>query len=373
MFTLQAKIAERIKREGYISFETFMEMALYYPKLGYYTREDFKIGKWGDFYTSPHLHSIFGAMLGRQIEEMHRFLGLDDSFDVVEIGAGMGYLAKDILTNLNRNGYLNKLRYFIVEINPFLKNSQAALLQDFRGVVSWFSKIGELPPIKGCFLSNELLDSFPVRLIEVDDGFYEINLMLNQEEEIIEKKLPCSQEITEYFKEFSIDLSSLQPYRTEVNLRIKDWLSEINEKLQRGFIITIDYGYTASDYYSEERNRGTLLCYHNHKIVEDPYVNIGEQDITAHINFSSLSKWGADLGFKTIGFCSQGSYLISLGIHEVISEMFTEGIDSFEIAKIKGLILPEGMGESHKVLIQYKGEGSPKLRGFEFRNLIHKL
>lgn len=373
MSALQKKIYERIIKEGFISFETFMEMALYYPKLGYYMREDIRIGKGGDFYTSPHLHSIFGAMLGRQIEEIRGFLSLEDYFHVVEMGAGMGYLAKDILEHLSKSKCLDNLRYIIVEINPFLIDSQENLLREFRGIVSWYSKISELPPIKGCFLSNELLDSFPVKLIEVDDGFYEINLVLNEEQEIVEKRVPCSQEIIEYFKEFSIDLSSMQPYRTEVNLRIKEWLSEIKDKLQEGFIITIDYGYTASDYYSEERNKGTLLCYHNHKIVENPYVNIGEQDITAHVNFSALSKWGANFGFKTLGFCSQGNYLISLGIHELINEMFSERIDSFEIAKIKGLIFPEGMGDSHKVLVQYKGEGSPKLRGFDFRNFKHKL
>ncbi len=349
-----------------------MEMALYHPQDGYYMRNNTKIGKAGDFYTSSHLHSIFGAMLGRQMEEMRDFLGSEEVFHIIEMGAGMGYIAKDMLEYLSKKGTLRQFSYTIVEMNPFLKKSQQALLQDFTSIIKWVSTISELPPVKGCFLSNELLDAFPVRIVEINEGLAEVYLSVSNGE-LIEVKKPCSIEVIKYFEEFSIDLSSMQPYRTEVNLRIKDWLQEISERLLEGFILTIDYGYPVFEYYSEERNRGTLLCYQHHKAIEDPYINIGEQDITAHVNFSALSKWGSNLGLETIGFCPQGIYLISLGIDEVITELYGESPDSFEIAKIKGLIFPEGMGESHKVLIQYKGTGSPKLRGFDMRNQKRKL
>lgn len=349
-----------------------MEMALYHPETGYYTRDITKIGKAGDFYTSSHLHSIFGAMLGRQMEEMRNFLGGKEIFHIAEMGAGMGYLAKDMLEYLSKRGTLNQFSYTIVEMNPFLKKSQQALLQDFTSIIKWVSTISELPPVKGCFLSNELLDAFPVRLVEMDEELNEIYIFLN-DNEFAEKRLPCTESIFEYFREFSIDLTPMKPYRTEVNLKIKDWLKQINEKLQEGFILTIDYGYPAVEYYCEERNRGTLLCYYQHKIIEDPYINIGEQDITAHVNFSSADKWGSEMGLKTIGFCPQGTYLISLGIDEVITELYGESPDSFDLAKIKGLIFPEGMGESHKVLIQYKGKESPILRGFSLRNQKKRL
>lgn len=350
-----------------------MEMALYHPETGYYMRDITKIGKAGDFYTSSHLHSIFGAMLGRQMEEMRNFLGGQGVFHIVEMGAGMGYLAKDMLEYLSKKGALNKFSYTIVEMNPFLKKSQQALLEDFTSIIKWVSTVSELTPVKGCFLSNELLDAFPVRLVEMDEELSEIYISLNDDNELAEKRLPCTESVFEYFREFSIDLAPMKPYRTEVNLKIKDWLKQINEKLKEGFILTIDYGYPAVEYYCEERNRGTLLCYYQHKIIEDPYINIGEQDITAHVNFSSTDKWGAEMGLKTIGFCPQGTYLISLGIDEVITELYGESPDSFDIAKIKGLIFPEGMGESHKVLIQYKGKESPILRGFSLRNQKKKL
>jgi len=144
--------------------------------------------------------------------------------------------------------------------------------------------------------------------------------------------------------------------------------------LSEGFVLTIDYGYPAWDYYSEERNRGTLLCYYKHRVNEDPYQNIGQQDITAHVNFSSIKKWGEEFGFKTIGFCQQGTYLISLGIDEIIKELYENERDYlFEVAKIKRLIFPGTIGETHKVLIQYKGKENPTLKGFRMKNQVNKL
>ncbi|MEK7238907.1 MAG: SAM-dependent methyltransferase, partial [Nitrospirota bacterium] len=245
----------------------------------------------------------------------------------------------------------------------------------------------ELNNIRGCIFSNELLDAFPVHIIEIVNEDYPSPTPLPQGEgvrgrvkeiyvafdgnKIIELKQDISSiDIINYIKEFSIDIPN--GYRTEINLKIKDWLKEISEILTEGFILTIDYGYTAEEYYDEERTKGTLLCYYKHQVNENPYENIGEQDITAHVNFSSLRKWGEEIGFKTIGYCPQGTFLISLGIDEAITELYSNSPDyESEILKIKGLILPHGMGESHKVMIQYKGERLPALRGFSMRNQIN--
>lgn len=373
MSSLKQKIIERIRSEGPINFETFMEMTLYYPGLGYYTKDSTKIGRTGDFYTSPHLHSIFGAMIGKQMMEMWELIGRPEIFHVVEMGAGMGYLAKDMLEYLSGSKSNDKrqkdifehLKYTIVELNLAVKTKQQELLSEFMDKVNWISNLNELESVTGCFLSNELLDAFPVRLVEMDNEIKEIYVSLNGDD-FVEIKMPCTREVEEYFREFGIELP--KGFRTEANLKIKSWLKEVSNKLFKGFVLTIDYGYPAEDYYSEDRNRGTLLCYHQHQINENPYQNIGEQDLTAHVNFSSLKKWGDELGLKTIGFCPQGTYLASLGIDEVINEIYGDSPDFFEIAKIKGLILPQGMGESHKVMIQYKGEGMPILRGFTLRN-----
>ena len=151
-------------------------------------------------------------------------------------------------------------------------------------------------------------------------------------------------------------------------------MTQINETLKRGFILSVDYGYPSWDYYSEDRNRGTILCYRRHQISENPYENIGEQDITAHVNFSAVKKWGEELGFETLGFCKQGVFLVSLGIDKMIKELDENKSDYlFEIAKIKRLILPGTIGETHKFMIQYKGKGHPVLRGFSIKNQKDRL
>lgn len=367
-------IIKKILSEGPINFETFMDMALYHPYLGYYMKDTTKIGKEGDFYTSPHLHPIFGAMIARQLEEMWLLMDRPEPFYIIEMGAGMGYLAKDILDYLHnrkeKKGIFKKIKYTIIELNPLIMARQQELLSNFKDKVQWFSSMNELEPIKGCFLSNELLDAFPVRLVEKENDLKEIYVSVRNGN-FVELKMPAGEEIRSYFEEFHINLPVR--YRTEVNLRIKNWLKDIDSRLKEGFIITIDYGYTKDDYYSEERNRGTLLCYHKHQISEDPYKNIGEQDITSHVNFSSLKKWGDEIGIKTLGFCPQGTYLVSLGLDEVIEELYGGDHDFFEIAKIKGLILPQGMGQSHNVMIQYKGKKEFNLKGFSLRNRLNYL
>jgi SAM-dependent MidA family methyltransferase len=262
--------------------------------------------------------------------------------------------------------------HIIVELNPAMRENQKTSSLDFSDRVSWASSIRELNNIKGCILSNELLDAFPVHIIEMNDEIEEIFVSTNNEKLTEIKGTPCTNGIANYLKEFSIELE--KGHRTEINLEIKNWLNEINSVLTEGFILTIDYGYSSEDYYSEDRNRGTMLCYHKHHMTEDPYQNTGEQDITAHVNFSSVKKWGDELGINTIGFCPQGTFLVSLGIDEVIAEIHKNSADyPFEVARIKKLILPGTMGETHNVIIQYKGSRKPELRGFTIKNQLISL
>lgn len=372
MNPLEEKIIERIYKEGPITFEAFMDMALYYPGLGYYSSTKSPVGREGDFYTSPHLHPVFGAMLARQFIEMRELMENPSDFCVVEIGAGAGYLCKDILEYLEREDLPGDFKYIIVEQNPHMKQMQESLLSDFRDKVSWAESLTELDSISGCIVSNELLDAFPVHIIEMREELNEVLVARDNNEFIFKYQPVRSNDIIDYFKRFIGELSD--GYRTEVNLKIRDWIGEISSILSNGFVMTIDYGYTSGVYYTEERSGGTLLCFHRHQVIENPLLNIGEQDITAHVNFSSLSAWGEESGFKTIGYCPQGTYLVASGIDEMIQELYQDSSDyPFEVSRIKNLILPEGMGESHKVLIQYKGEGMPELRGFALRNQVDKL
>jgi SAM-dependent MidA family methyltransferase len=372
MNLLEQKIREKIKKEGPIAFEKFMEMALYEPALGYYASSSTEIGKAGDFYTSQHVHQIFGAMIGRQIEEIWRIMGATSEFFIIEPGAGRGYMCKDILNYLRKRDIIKAFTYFIIETNPSLQKKQKELLSDFSDKVNWVRSPDEITKVNGCVLSNELLDSFPVHLIVMEEQLKQIYVGIENNEFKEIAGVPVIDALMDYIKEFSIDLP--KGYRTEINLKIKEWIMALNKVLSEGFILTIDYGYPAHIYYSEERNRGTLLCYYKHQMNENPYENIGEQDITAHVNFSSVKKWGEEFGFKTIGFCQQGTYLVSLGIDEMIQELFNNSHDYlFEIARIKRLILPGTIGETHKVMIQYKGKKEPVLRGFSIKNQKDKL
>lgn len=411
MTPLELIIASKIRNEGPISFEAFMEMALYYPDLGYYASPRKVIGREGDFYTSPHLHPAFGAVLGRQLREMWAALGKPAVFHAVEMGAGMGYLCKDILGYLcmplennpereEQKSFLRSLRYIIIEPFTHFEQQQRKLLELHRehplpsisttvgkgecrktgtggdmkvsNLVRWVKSLDELEDITGCILSNELLDAFPVHLVEMDDTLKEVYISLGGETFREVLGTISTGAITQYITHYATELP--RGYRTEINLRIKDWLGNSARALSSGFLLTIDYGYTAREYYSEDRSKGTLLCYHKHLFNEDPCRLAGEQDITAHVNFSSLKQWGEELGLKTLGYCGQGIYLIASGIDEVIAELYSGTSDYLaEVSKIKGLIMPQGMGESHRVMIQYKGDGMPELRGFSMKNLAGNL
>jgi len=372
MNQLEKKILEKINNEGPITFEAFMDISLYEPGLGYYASEKIEIGKAGDYYTSQHLHPIFGALLGRQLEEMWEIMGKPSVFYAVEPGAGTGHLCMDLLNYLSKSAFFHSLRYVIVEPHPFMREKQQKLLNNFSDKIKWISSLRELGNIAGCILSNELLDAFPVHLVEMEDTLKEIYIT-EENGRLKERKGDLSTPaLSGYLEEFSLSLAP--GYRTEINLRIKDWLRSVSDILSKGFIITIDYGHTTQEYYSEERNRGTLMCYSRHQVNEDPYIHIGEQDMTAHVNFSSVKKWGEECGFRTIGFCQQGSYLVSLGIDKMIGELYKSSKDYlFEVAKIKRLILPGTLGETHNVLIQYKGTDTPILHGFTIRNQASKL
>jgi SAM-dependent MidA family methyltransferase len=367
-----AEIRKIISARGRISFAEFMEKALYLPGKGYYTRQDTEIGRAGDYYTSPHLHPAFGAMLGRQAEEMWEFMGRPGAFDIVEIGGGRGYLCLDMLESLKEREILDALCYTIVELNPALARKQKELLGAYAERVQWVSSLSELHDVRGLVLSNEVLDALPVHVIEISGGLKEVYVDIGGEGFKERLGPPGDRKLEEYLGEFSIDLP--EGYRTEVSLALRHWLRQVSSALAEGFVLTIDYGYPAADLYSEERTRGTLLCYCRHRLGEDPFENVGEQDITAHVNFSAVKKWGEEADLKTIGFCPQGTYLVSLGIDELIAELFEKSPEyEFEAARIKGLILPGTIGESHKVLIQYKGKGTPALRGFHLRNRASSL
>ncbi len=392
MNPLTQNIIGRIRSKGPITFETFMEMALYDPDYGYYASENARIGRGGDFYTSSHLHPVFGAMIGRQVVEMWEVLGRPGDFTVVEMGAGEGYLCKDMLEFLqgysaDRNGvsqpyddpeqevrraFCRTMQYVIVERNALQQQRQQEKLKTHLQLIRWVTDVRSVGGFIGCVCSNELLDAFPVHRVRMEHDLREIYVDYDGRG-FREEVCPLStDDIATYFSHAGIILQS--GYTTEVNLRVRDWLAGIEAVLHKGFIMTIDYGYPAAEYYSEDRNRGTLMCFYRHQFNEDPYCNIGEQDMTAHVNFSSLKQWGEEMSIRTAGYCGQGTFLLAMGLDREIARLAETSKDYlFELSRIKKLFLPQGLGESHKVMIQYKGTDVPALKGFSIRNQMKLL
>ncbi len=370
---LERLIKERIKKEGPVTFETFMDMALYWPGLGYYMSDRPPFGPEGDFYTSSHLHPIFGWMIALQIDEMRALMGKPADFTVVEIGPGRGYLSEGVIEYIKKYlKWAEGWRYVIIERNPHAVESQKRILSQHTDVLRWSDNLSEIEGFSGCVIANEVLDAFPVHLIEADgDRFKEIYVNASEEGFFEIAGQLSSLELQEYIERYRVPVKP--GYRTEVNLRIKGYLLEINQCMEEGFVLTIDYGWPASQYYSEEHSKGTLLCYYRHTLSEDPYSRVGQQDITAHVNFTCLRDVADEMGIQTLGYCPQGTFLVSLGIDRVMAEQLQYNPDfQKDIPKIKGLLL--GMGETHKVMIQYKGDREiNSLRGFQLRNRLNLL
>ncbi len=360
---LRKEIADLIKKRGKITFADFMELALYHTKHGYYTSEKEKIGKTGDYYTSSDVHPVFGELIARQLEQMWRLMG-KNSFTIVEMGAGKGWLCYDIV-NFIRNEYpdfFEKMNYKIVEISHNLIEKQSGTLKGLEEKVSWgsFSTDGlSIGSVEGCFLSNEFVDSLPVHQVVVENNcLKEIYVIIKDDRfvEVIDKL--SSPVLRDYFHESIINLKEGQ--RAEINLKALDYVKNISSCLNRGFVITIDYGDLAEDLYSEERHRGTLMCYYGHTTNENPYKRIGYQDITSHVNFSSIMREGGRFGLSTTGFVRQSNLLIALGILNKMNEV--QG-NFNKLLTVKNLFLPGGMGDVFKVLIQHKGIDNPEVIG----------
>ncbi len=348
-------IRQKIRNDGIICFEEFMEMCLYYPELGYYTSPKNKIGKNGDFYTSAYLTPIFGVLIGKQLEEMWETLGSAD-FTIVEYGAGTGMLCHDILSYLKKNEKLyDQLKYYIIEKSPVMREIEKSHLTE---KVKWLNSINELPEINGCILSNELVDNFAVHQIVMKDELMEV-FVTNDVEGFTETLKPAEEELKEYLKELDIELP--KDFRSEINLQAISWIKEIANALNQGYIMTIDYGYLSSELYKPHRSQGTLLCYNNHTVNDNLYDNIGAQDITSHVNFSALMNFGKKNGLNECVYTNQGNFLLSMGFNELIQQMFIHKDDVIQAARQISFLthtLLVDMGSKFKFLIQEKGMGS---------------
>jgi len=352
-------LADRIRRFGPLTFADYMRECLYHPVHGYYSNEESK--RFADYYTSVDVHPIFARLLARQFAEMWESLGRPAEFVLVEAGAGVGRFAAHVLDfcEVKLPAFYDALRYAAVERSAS-RRQQAMAAAKRHATAGRFTASAEAPAYisAGCFFSNELVDALPVHRMLMDGGALKEILVGFHDGRFVDVLAPLSTcAITEYFSAQGITLCERQ--HAEAGLEACDWISEIGRRLERGYVLTIDYGHPAVELFDERHMRGTLLAYQNHRASEDFYASPGEQDLTAHANFTALESWGKRSGLETAGFTSQTAFLLALGRGNEFADLYDEGQTEAERTKarlqLKTLIHPEGMGERFQVLIQRKG------------------
>lgn len=341
---LLAAIHSEIAARGPMTFARFMELALYHPQWGYYTAPGApeRIGRGGDFYTNVSVGPLFGDLLAVQLAEMWEAMGKPARFALLELGAHCGQLSTDVRTWAARE-------------RPDFGAALDVVALDYPG---------ELPKaITGCVFSNELVDALPVHLITRRASEWLELFVTEKEGRLSLASGPFSSDALR--EEVSrLPLPDNDGFDTEVHLEAGRWMKRVAHSLQRGFVLTIDYGYSAEDYYAPHRKAGTLLCSHQHHSNNDPLVRVGQQDITAHVNFTALSERGAAAGLLPLGFCNQSRFVA--GLIEKAGVDFLDRLAPKATAQLKTLLHPELMGQTFKVFVQQRGMEEARLSGLKF-------
>lgn len=348
---LKEKLKSEIKKKGKITFARYMEIVLYDEALGYY----FNQIPYEDYLTSPKIHPVFGKLIATKILEMWEKTGCPRVFTIVETGAGDGSLCRQILDSTVSfyPEFHKTIKYIILCINSGEAKNLKEISPEIFPVIYKNFKI-PLKNITGCFISNELLDAFPVHRVTAEKGELKEIFVTVENDEILEVIDTIStEEIRDYFKR--VDILLPEGNRSEVNLLMIQWLRETGKSLQKGYILTIDYGYEASEFFSEKRKEGTLLCYYRHTFNSSPYKRPGYQDITAHVDFTALIKEGEKAGLPVEEYTTQRDFLLNLGIEEEINKSDRNRMNLMDFNRkeksLERLIDSRGLGRI-KVLIQ---------------------
>ena len=348
---LKTKIIQTIhSNDGWISFDRFMELALYDPEFGYYTGSLRKFGEKGDFVTASEISSFFAKTISIQFKEIFRSLDKN----IIEIGAGSGKFALEVIQSLDSE---NIDHYFILEISHSLRKHQYDLLikhlpPHLFSKVLWIDEIPQ--EYRGIVFCNELLDALPVDLIKKVSGVYYQKGVGLENDLFIWKDKPII-DLTIYDH---INLESLpDDYLIEDAIHIKSWINKINESIAKGVVIIIDYGFNHSEYFHEQRSQGTLMCHFKHHAHDNPLIQVGIQDITSHVNFSYVAREASNIGLNINGFISQANFLINCGILELLEKVNIEDSALYmkSVSEIQKLLSPSEMGDLFKVMIIEKG------------------
>lgn len=372
--SLRAVIGRRIREQGPLTTAAFMELALYHPTLGYYTRAPRRTGRDGDFYTSVDVGPQFGALLAVQLDEMCQLLDGEDTFELVEVGAGNGQLARDILDAAQRAhpDLYRRLRVTLVETSAAARQAHPDVLGPHRPRLE--ASRSDMPADinNGAVLANELLDALPTHAVVMTTGGLR-EVYVDQDDDRFVERLgpPSTPALADYLARLDVEPSP--GWRGEVSLAAGEWMREMADRLHRGFAIVIDYGHTADRLFAGRHAAGTLTTFHRHVVDaagQDPrqpdgpawFANPGEQDITAHVDLTSARAAAEDAGCAVLGLVDQTRFLLGLGALDPPADDTGRSGLRHRLG-LKTLLVPGGLGSTHQVLLLGKGVGAPPLRG----------
>jgi SAM-dependent MidA family methyltransferase len=374
---------------GWLSFERFMELALYAPGLGYYSAGSAKIGTSGDFVTAPEVSDLFSRCVARQCAQVLSATG----GEILELGAGTGRMAVTILESLATEGVLPE-RYCILEVSADLAERQRERLRSLpaalRERVVWLDRLPE-HRVRGVVLANEVLDALPCRRFVVstgeldaaaraggvagsaDDAVLELGVAVDGDR-FVERAAAPDAALANAFEALRRELPQPLPYgyKSEMCLRLEAWIAGIGERLERGLILLFDYGLPRSHYYHPQRVSGTLRCHFKHLAHDDPYINVGVQDITAWVDFTRVAEAAVGAGLDVAGFCTQAAFLLSMGIDEFAAQAVGLVEQTRRAGEARRLLMPGEMGEAFKVMALMR-DCDVLARGFALQDLRRSL
>ena len=353
-------IRREVRRTGPVTFAWFMEQALYHPELGYYSSGRCQIGRRGDYFTNVSVGPLFGRLLAVQFAEMWEVLGRPGDFVVVEQGAHHGEFARDVLAAARERApdFFSALRYRVIEPFPILQERQKETLGEFSAKVTWEKSLDDLESFCGVHFSNELLDAMPVHLIsrEEDSDEWQERCVEESGDGFAFVARPIAEE---NLRRHLAKIPRLPaPYETEVNLAALEWIETVTRKLARGFVLAVDYGYSRDQFYAPERTSGTLQCYAGHRTVASPLQDVGQIDISAHVDWTSVAGRAEECGLTVTGFTDQ---------HHFITGLFSlRTPEESERRALQTLLHPEFLGTRFQYLALGRNAPQDQLSGFRF-------
>lgn len=369
--TLEQLIRDTIRERGPATFRWFMEQALYHPEHGFYSSGRCVIGRHGDYFTNVSIGSLFGRLMSAQFVEMWERLGEPNEFTIVEQGAHHGDFAHDVLVaaQANHREFFEAVRYRIIEPFPILKTRQQAKLAMFRERTEWRKSLEEAEPFTGVHFSNELIDAMPVHLIAAQSRS---GLSAPTDRAWQEKYVAATQDGFEFVDgpistdELREQLNKLPAppapnYETEVNLAALDWIEALSSKLERGFVLAVDYGYSREEFFAPERTTGTLQSFAQQRSVSSPLLQPGQADITAHVDWTTLAEQAEQHGLSLAGFTDQHHFMTAL------ATSLPNELGPGDRRAIQTLLHPELLGRTFQFLALSKNlSRAASLTGFKF-------